>query len=27
MLLVLDEVLTRAPGHGQFQELRTQRVS
>jgi len=23
MLLVLDEVLTRAPGHGQFQELRT----
>jgi len=23
MLLVLDEVLTRAPGQGQFQELRT----
>ena len=23
MLLVLDEVLTRAPGHGQFHELRT----
>ena len=23
MLLVLDEVLTRAPGQGQFHELRT----